>query len=294
MFEFWKHLIKRLKITALLSIAYHPETDGQTEIANSFLEQYLRGHVSYLQDDWMRWLPLAEFAINNTLNESLKITPFFANYGYHPRFGFEPVIPRNRPAAKDAEELALKMKIVHEYLKSEICIAQARHEKYANRKRKPAYRFYIGQKVWLDSRNIKTARPQKKLDWKNLGPWPITKVISPYAYRLELPPSMKIHPVFHVNLLRPASTDPLPGQHQDPPPPVEVNGVEEWEVEEVIDSRWDRRGRGGRPNLKYTIKWTGYDEPTESPAAWLNNAQEIVNNYHRRYPNKPGPDHPPP
>jgi hypothetical protein len=56
------------------------------------------------------------------------------------------------------------MKIIYEYLKFEICIAQARHKEYANRKRKPAYRFYIGQKVWLNFKNIKTARPQKKLD----------------------------------------------------------------------------------------------------------------------------------
>jgi hypothetical protein len=104
------------------------------------------------------------------------------------------------------------MKIVHEYLKFKICITHARHKKYANRKRKPAYKFYISQKVWLNSRNIKTARPQKKLDWKNFGPLPITKVISPYAYRLELPPFMKIHPVFHVNLLYPAFIDSLPEQ----------------------------------------------------------------------------------
>jgi hypothetical protein len=158
-------------------------------------------------------LLLAEFAINNILNESLKITPFFANYGYYPRFGFEPITPKDRSAAKNAEELALKMKIIHEYLKFKIYIAQARYKKYANRKRKPAYKFYINQKVWLNSRNIKIARSQKKLDWKNLEFWPITKVISPYAYRLELPPFIKIHPVFHVNLLRPAFTDPLPKQH---------------------------------------------------------------------------------
>jgi hypothetical protein len=129
----------------------------------------------------------------NTLNKSLKITLFlFANYGYYSRFGFEPIIFRNRPAAKNAEELVLKMKTVHKYLKFEICIAQARHKKYANRKRKLAYKFYISQKVWLNFRNIKTARLQKKLDWKNFEPWPIIKVISPYAYRLELPPFMKI------------------------------------------------------------------------------------------------------
>jgi hypothetical protein len=143
--------------------------------------------------------------------------------------------------------------------------------------------------VWLDARNVKTLRPQKKLDWKFLGPYRITKVVSPYAYCLELPASMKIHPVFHVNLLRPAATDPLPEQRQEPPPPVEVEGVEEWEVQDILDSRWDRRGRGGQPRLKYTVKWAGYDEPTEVPADYVANAQEIVNNFHRRYPHKPRP-----
>jgi hypothetical protein len=285
--EFWSHLTRRLGIQSLLSTAYHPETDGQTERANSFLEQYLRGQVSYLQDDWARWLPLAEFAVNNANNESTHTTPFFANYGFHPRLGFEPVEPSRQPAARDAEDLALKMRTIHEYLRAEICVAQAQHEKYANRKRKPARRFFENDLVWLDARNIKTARPQKKLDWKFLGPFKVTKAVSPYAYCLELPASMKIHPVFHVSLLRPAATDPLPGQRHEPPPPVQVEGIEEWEVEDILDSRWDRRGRGGRPRLKYIVKWAGYDEPTEEPADYVKNAQEIIKNFHRRYPDKP-------
>jgi hypothetical protein len=72
--------------------------------------------------------------------------------------------------------------------------------------------------------------------------------------------------------------DPLPGQRQDPPPPVEVDEVEEWEVEDILDSRWDRCGRG-QPQLKYMVKWAGYDEPTEVPTHHLENAQEIVNNF---------------
>ncbi|KAF4331787.1 hypothetical protein FBEOM_14440 [Fusarium beomiforme] len=72
---------------------------------------------------------------------------------------------------------------------------------------------------------------------KETIPLKITKVISPYAYRLELPTSMKIHPVFYTNLLRPAATNLLPGQNPDPPPPIKAEGVEEWEVEDIIDSR---------------------------------------------------------
>jgi hypothetical protein len=287
--EFWKHLTKRLGIQSLLSTAFHPETDGQTEVSNAFLEQYLRGQVSYLQDDWTIWLPLAEFAINNTVNESIRATPFFANYGFHPRFGFEPVTPGRKVAAKDAEALVQKIQKIQEHLRAEICLAQARQEEYANRKRMPARQYREGQRVWLDARNIRTLRPKKKLDWKNLGPFTITKVVSPYAYQLELPASMRIHPVFHVNLLRPVAENPLPGQRQEPPPPVEVEGLEEWEVEEILDSRWDRRGRGGRPRLKYTVKWVGYDHPTEEPADHLENATEVIANFHRRYPHKPRP-----
>lgn len=285
---FWKHLTQRLRISATLSTAYHPETDGQTERMNASLEQYLRLYVTYLQDDWADWLPLAEFAANDTVSETTTVTPFFANYGFHPRLGFEPVQPGTKPAARDAEKFAAQMQEISDYLRTEMLAARARYEEQANRKRRPARRYQVGQEVWLDARNIRTLRPTKKLDWKNCGPFKITEVVSPWAYRLLLPDPMRIHPVFHVSLLRPAADDPLPAQENDPPPPVEVDGLQEWEVEEVLDSRWDRRGRG-RPRLKYTVKWTGYDDPEEIPASYLENAQEVVRNFHRRYPFKPGP-----
>ena len=87
------------------------------------------------------------------------MTPFFANYGFHPCIGFEPVVPDNTPGARDAEKFASRMREIHEFLRSEICIAQARQEEYTNGKRQPARKFYVGQEVWLDARNIKTLRP---------------------------------------------------------------------------------------------------------------------------------------
>ncbi|KKK17772.1 hypothetical protein AOCH_007509 [Aspergillus ochraceoroseus] len=201
---FWKCLTSRLKICNLLSTAYYPETDGQTKCANAILGQYLRAYTSYLQDNWSKWLLMAEFAANSVYSESTGVSPFMANYGFHPTLGFEPSCPAVRPAKKDAEKFADTIHKIHKFIRTEILSAQAHYE--------------------------------KKLDWKNFGLYCIKKIVSPHAYELKLPESMRIYPVFNMSLLRPAADDPLPGQHPDPPPPVEVEGLEEWEVEEVLDS----------------------------------------------------------
>lgn len=70
------------------------------------------------------------------------------------------------------------------------------------------------------------------------------------------------------------------GQAPDPAPAIEVYGLEEWEVEDILDSQWERRGRR-KPHLKYTVKWTGYDMPTEEPAEYITHADEILSNFHR-------------
>jgi hypothetical protein len=121
---FWKHLTQRLKIKATLSTAYHPETDGQTERSNAIVEQYLRVYVDYLQDDWSSWLPLAEFASNSVRSESTGTSPFFANYGFHPRMGFEPITASRRPAAQDAEKFAQKMEKITDYVRTAMKAAQ--------------------------------------------------------------------------------------------------------------------------------------------------------------------------
>ena len=99
---------------------------------------------------------------------------------------------------------------------------------------------------------------------------------------------MKIHPVFNVNLLYPAADNPLPGQTYPPPPLIKVEGIEQFKVEEVVDLFWDRRSRQN-PCLYYTVKWVGYPDCTAEPAEYLEGAAELVRNFYRRYPNKPGP-----
>ena len=99
-------------------------------------------------------------------------------------------------------------------------------------------------------------------------------------YELELPAAMKVHPVFHVSLLLKYEPDRIEGRVQPPPPPVEIEGVEEFEVQEVLDSRRFRR------KLQYKVRWKGYSpaDDTWEDADHLENAEEEVEDFHRRYP----------
>jgi hypothetical protein len=132
--------------------------------------------------------------------------------------------------------------------------------------------FEVGDKVWLSAKHIQTARPSKKLDYKRLGPFKVTKVINRNAYRLELPYSMKVHNVFHVSLLD-RYVGPVPGQQPSDPPPAitaENPDAEEWEVERVLDSR--KRYK----RLWYLVQWAGHNYVNTSwePAETLEGASE--------------------
>ncbi|MBW0559458.1 hypothetical protein O181_099173 [Austropuccinia psidii MF-1] len=97
--SFWTNLCQQLKISRDLSTAFHPETYGQTERLNQILEQYLWMYVSYHQDYWHIWLPLAEFAYNNAEHSSTKQPPFFTIYGVNPSF-YSIHISQDSPAGK--------------------------------------------------------------------------------------------------------------------------------------------------------------------------------------------------
>jgi hypothetical protein len=283
--RFWSCLFKLLGTKTNLSSAYHPQSDGQTERVNQILEQYLRCFINYQQDNWVDLLPLAEFTYNNTTHASTKTTPFYANYGYHPRFDIKPSVAIQVPAAEDQ---ITHLQDVTQSLISEIKLAQKASKEFADEHRCTPPPFKIGDQVWLLRRNVKTNRPSGKLDFKRLGPFTIIKEVNPVAFRLNLPPSLKIHDVFHVSLLEPYFPNSIPGRTQEPPPPVTIEGETEYEVNEILDSKILRR------RLLYLVDWKGYapSERSWEPAKHLH-CPELVQDFHTRYPLKPSLGKPP-
>ena len=97
---------------------------------------------------------------------------------------------------------------------------------------------------------------------------------------------MKVHPTFHVSLLETYQDNPRPSQVKPPPPPIEMDGNEEYELEEILNSRYRYK------KLQYKAKWKGYT--AEHDQEWytadnFNNAELAVQQFHERYPRKPGP-----
>lgn len=301
--EFWTHLCRLWNIQKKMSSAFHPETDGQSEIANQELERFLRTYCNYLQDDWDKYLIDAEAAINALPSESTKISPFMATNGYEPINPFDleatQVLPdtsmQGKKERKKAVRFAEQAKERWEFCQENISLAQSRQEEYANKDRMPAPIYKPGDKVWVNTKNIKTKRPARKLDDRHVRAEVVEMVGS--SVRLKLPDGMEaLAESFHTSLLRLDPEDPLPEQHNPPEPRIflrddqqypEEELHEEWEVDEVVDSRLFAYGR-----LKYRVKWK--DERWNPDHEWrpaedFQNSRDAVLAFHTKYPNKPAP-----
>lgn len=230
-----------------LSTAYHPQTDGQTERINQTLEQYLRCYVDYRQSNWVELLPLAQFAYNSS-KASTGYSPFYANYGREPTATRAPrnIETISQRSSTNVEE----MKSLHHELARDLEFINTRSAMYHNRKRSEGPALREGDPVYLLRRNLKTKRPSTKLDFTKLGPFKILKVMGKTTYKLKLPASMRIHPVFHISLLESAPRNaPLVVPELDP-----ESQDNEYEVDDILDVKLVK----GQPH--YLVKWTGYEE----------------------------------
>ncbi|KAJ1573570.1 hypothetical protein NDA11_006309 [Ustilago hordei] len=167
----WKAFAEQMGVKHSLSTAYHPQTDGQTERVNQVIEQYLRMYCNYEQNDWANLLDTAAFVYNNTVHNSIGVSPFFACYGWNPKA--HPDIPQ-RLGVNDPGRFEYLMdgKERCKYLQEQIREAQRRSVDQYNRKHKDI-EFKVGDMVYINRRNWKTRRPTPKLDTRFAGPYPV-------------------------------------------------------------------------------------------------------------------------
>ena len=197
-----KELNELLGIKTKLSTAFHPQTDRQTERMNQELEQYLWMFIDHRQEQWPEWLGTAEFAYNNKMHTGTKVSPFEANSGQNPRMGFK---LRKKGKYEGARKFTERMKKVQEEAKAALTKAQEDMKKYADRHRSEAVEYKVGDLVLLSTKDLKwqmIGRRSEKLTERFVGPYKVKTIISSNAVELELPTTVKIHPVVNVSRIR--------------------------------------------------------------------------------------------
>ncbi|PIL22587.1 hypothetical protein GSI_15276 [Ganoderma sinense ZZ0214-1] len=204
-------------------------------------------------------------------------------YGFEPQFH----IPMLSTAVPSADERREELRQAREDATSALTLAAERMKEYYDRYVRDAPEFKDGQKVWLDTRNFRVPGVSRKLVDRYAGPYLVKRKVGNLAYELKLPKDLALHPVFHVSLLLPHKESQLPGRHPPEPASIEVEGEEEYEVEEVLESR--RYGRWKK--LQYLVHWMGWGPEHDSweDAADLANAPKVVQKFHSTHPDAPSP-----
>ncbi|KAK5791000.1 hypothetical protein VI817_006309 [Penicillium citrinum] len=153
------------------------------------------------------------------------------------------------------ETLVNRIRDATEWAQAAIVFAQEEQQNSANRTRQAVSIYKENDLVWLNLKNIHSARSYKKLDWL-YAQYKILEILFSHTVKLDTPGD--IHPVFYVDLVRPAASDPLPTQIVDDSrsPPIEVDGELEWQVDEILEAHTKRKKRW------VLMKWTNYAEPT--------------------------------
>ncbi|KAF8749427.1 hypothetical protein RHS01_10074 [Rhizoctonia solani] len=266
--KFLRALYQRLRVKPSFSSAYHPESDGQTERVNQFIKFYLRLYVAADHLDWASWLPLAEYAYNNAKHSATGRTPFELVFGQNPVMN-PSNIPANVPEANHVADT-----LAQEWKEAEAALRMSKEKMSGHKGTIPVYS--IGEKVWLDGKNVELRTNSNKLDPKRLGPFEVLEKVSSHAYRLKLPETLKIHDVFYVGLLSKAHESPSQ-PFPERPPPETIEGEEEYKVEQIIDSK---RQQG---KWFYLIKWKGYGPEDNSwePEELLENSQEEIQRFNK-------------
>jgi hypothetical protein len=257
---------------------------------NRVLEEMLRSFVSPSAANWDKLLPLAEFAVNNAVNRSTGSSAFFLNYGRHPGTPFSQGLPPKYRHAATAQQSVDQVRDALQRAKSAMDAAQQRQAAYYDRN-KTDLQFLPGQLVLLSTKNLRSGQFQK-LQPRWIGPFPVDKHIGKNAVKLVLPPSLSIHDVFHVSLLKlykPPPTDPLTTVPTDPVLPIMRDTDQEAVIvaERTEVSYRRTRARNHRvERVFYKLHFPGHDESLDIWVPANKVSQTLKDQYTASKPNE--------
>ena len=268
--SFTRDLYQKCGIEMKAMTAYCPQSNGEAERVNQEIGTYLRMYCVEKPTDWSLYLADAQFAHNSRIHSTHGQTPFYLLHGYEPTAYPSDIANTPGLAEERLEQLAAnrdKAVIVHKRAQEAMIVW------------KPglAYKkFEVGDKVWLDARNLHL-KTMRKLMPRCLGPFEIIEEISPMVYKLKLPETWRIHNVFHASLLTPQVVTPEYGIPADPPLPELVDGESEFEVEAILQHKFISH----KKEIRYLVQWHGYSqaESTWEPEKHLRNAPEVLEAY---------------
>ena len=258
--EIWSLLGTKLKY----GTAYHPQSQGQVERMNAIISQTLRCLMSDIPDlgRWKEFLPTVEMVVNSLPNRSTGYSPFYLMYGHHPVLPVELLKGDESTNVETLSKFLERTQEVWRQARVQMEKAVAIQKSYYDKKHRDI-QFSVGDLVLLSTQNLRLKGIPHKLQRKFCGPYKILERIGTQAYRLKLPDSWRIHPVFHISLLkqwRESLVQQVPGD-------VELEDAdrpEYFEIEKILRWRWSSKTR--RRRREFLVLWQGY--PTED-AEWI-------------------------
>ncbi len=239
-----------------------------------------------MQNDWFKWLFIIEFVNNNVLSSIIFLILFFINKNFHSHMNFnfdiiEYESTRERLQIDWVKNIFEQMNKILIFAHEALIKTWKQMMNQVNKHRKKI-NYKIESKMFLNERNIITARSFKKLNDKMLNSFINLNLINS-SYKLKLSESMHVHDVFHSVLLCSVVDDFLPDQKNELSDSIIINDEDEWKIDDILNFRWYHRW------LQYKVKWNDYDNDLN----WYNvdddefmNTQKIIDDFYIQYSNK--------
>ena len=256
MSAFWKHLTIITGIKHKASSSYHPQSNGASERTNKTVNQSIRFHVERNQKGWVNALPRIRFHMMSTINKSTGYTPFQLRFGRSPRIlpPLLPLPPNPSNEHMDARQVIEDIQVDVADARDNLMLAKITQSHSANPHRQPDFPYNVGDKVMLSTMN-------RRRDYKTKGKQRASKFMprfdGPYmiidthptasTITLDMPNAPNLFPTFHTSNVKPWHPNDdtkFPSRTITSPGPINVDGVEEFLVESIIDHK--RVGRGHR------------------------------------------------